>query len=167
MYKIKNIIDATAKAYYLAYCALIREHNEFCSVSNHSFSVYVFPAITTAAFSCEIALKNLIYSETGREVKGHNLNKLFKQLSVDKQSYYMDVTINLYNMRSEYQKHDARIDENRFEQLLLICSNNYIDFRYLYEGGKKTDLDFLEAFMFAINDCQNEYAGFIRNNRKT
>ena len=76
MYKIKNIIDATAKAYYLAYCALIREHNELCSVFNHSFSVYVFPAITTAAFSCEIALKNLIYSETGREVKGHNLNNL-------------------------------------------------------------------------------------------
>lgn len=167
MYKIKNIIDATAKAYYLAYRALIREHNELCSVSNLSFSVYVFPAITTAAFSCEIALKNLIYSETGREVKGHNLNKLFRQLSLDKQRYYRDTTINLYNVCSEYQKHDARIDENRFKELLLICSNNFVDFRYLYEGGKKTDLDFLEAFMFAVNDCQNEYADFISNNRKS
>ena len=55
---------------------------------------------------------------------------------------------------------------NDFEKLLLANSNCFVEWRYLYEGCKKADLDFLEAFMFSVNDCQNEYADFISKNRK-
>ena len=166
MYEITNTIDSTAKAYYLAYRTLIKSHIDLCNFSNDTFSVYVFPAITSAVFSCEIALKNLIFLETGKEVRGHDLSRLFKQLSSDKQRNYMDITIKLYNRCSKFQKHNANINANIFNEKLVMCSNNFVEFRYLYEGGKKTDLDFLEAFMFAVNDLQNEYEDFICTYRR-
>ncbi len=167
MYKIENIVDGTAKAYYLAYLTLIEKHHEVSMFYNDDFSVYIFPAITIAAFSCELALKNLIFNECEKTIKGHELAKLFKELSIDKQNLYRDATIDLYNSCSKYQRHNANIDENDFEKLLLANSNCFVEWRYLYEGCKKADLDFLEAFMFAVNDCQNEYADFISKTRKS
>ena len=59
---VNNAVDATAVAYQLTYTCLMERDKEVRTFYSDQVSIYIFPAIINAAFSCEVALKNLINS---------------------------------------------------------------------------------------------------------
>ena len=134
---------------------------------DEKFSVYVFPAISVSALSCEIALKNHIFNEYGKLIKAHKLDKLFKKMGNDKQYHYKNTTIKFYNMSAFYTNSSDRIDEISFDVFLKENANAFVEWRYIYESPRKVDLDFLEALLFALNDCdEDEYYDFLKQTRK-
>ena len=58
------------------------------------------------------------------------------------------------------------LDEKSFEVLLKENANAFVKWRYMYESPSKANLDFLEALMFALNDCEDDYFDFIKQTRK-
>jgi hypothetical protein len=163
MKKIEGIIDATAKAYFLSYKCLMDKHIEVCDFTSEYFSSYFVPAITTAAFSCELALKNICEVETGQKVKGHDLSKLFAILDDSTQKEIIQRTISAYNNKSKILNVTDRIDENRFSELLFLHKDSFTLWRYFYEGNPSADVDFIEAFMFCINDVDDDYEEYLLN----
>lgn len=97
MRTITNLIDGTAITYYLAYRCLMDKNQD---VSDHyvdKISIYLFPAISLAAFSCELALKSRILDESSKKTKNHDLSKLFCFLSHGTQQDIILRTVNLYS----------------------------------------------------------------------
>nr|WP_315022157.1 hypothetical protein [uncultured Aminipila sp.] len=158
---VDNLTYGTAISYYLAYKCLMEKNKELCIYYNDNISMYVFPAITTAALSCEIALKNLIYLDTGKKERGHNLEKLFKALNQDTQTRYICQTVELYNLRLKKLGEVTVFTDDDFRLQLFSNKDIYTKCRYLYEGTVPVDLDFLEAFMFSLNSTFEDYENFI------
>ncbi|MGW8956958.1 hypothetical protein [Paenibacillus sp. NPDC055715] len=160
---ISGVVDATATAYFLSYKCLMNKHLEECEYNSDYFSAYFVPAITTAAFSCELALKSICQSLNGKAPKGHDLYKLFKTLDESTRKDIMNRTINAYNLKSEILKVDDRIDENNFNNLLTYHKDSFTIWRYFYEGSPSIDLDFIEALMFCLNKIEDDYSSYIIN----
>ncbi|GIP53241.1 hypothetical protein [Paenibacillus vini] len=163
MKQIKGIVDSTAIAYFLSYKCLIDKHIEVCDFYSDFYSAYFVPAITTAAFSCELALKNIIEKEIGKSKSGHDLNKLFSQLKQDTQRIIIDRTVSAYNLKSKILKVTSVISESDFINLLLNHKDTFAIWRYFYEKDKLSslDLDFLEAFLFSVNGVQEDYKDYV------
>ncbi|CAN7768854.1 hypothetical protein LJR153_007381 [Paenibacillus sp. LjRoot153] len=160
---MSEIIQSAASAYYLAYKCLIDKHNEVCEFYNDTFSVYLFPAITNAAFSCELALKSISHSESGKTPKGHDLYKLFNKLSERTRSDFMERTIAAYYFKSEKHGKPHRLSEEEFIELLKSHKDTFTIWRYFYEQRNDADLDFIEAFMFCLNRIEDEYSLYVSN----
>ncbi|WP_339249094.1 hypothetical protein [Paenibacillus sp. FSL P2-0136] len=163
MKNVEGIIDATAIAYYLSYKCLIDKHIEVCDFTSEYFSAYFVPAITTAAFSCELALKNLCAVSNDKSVKSHDLNELLFMLDKSQKNEIVSRTINAYNKKSEILNVADYIDEKNFYELLIFHKNSFTIWRYFYEGNPSVDLDFIEAFMFCLNSVDDEYEEYIFN----
>lgn len=146
-----EIISASALAYFAAFKCLINKHIEVCDFDSDYFSPFFIPAITNAAFSCELALKGMFLpNETP---KGHDLFKLFTKLDGKKQKEIIARTTEAYNMKSELLRVDHRIkSDEQFLNLLKIYKDTFIIWRYFYENSSDLDLDFIEALMFCLND---------------
>lgn len=76
-----KVIELTANAYFESYKCLMDSHISVWDKNRESYSVFFVPAITTAAFSCELAIKSMIQKESETIPKTHDLNKLFYQLN--------------------------------------------------------------------------------------
>ncbi|QUL53366.1 hypothetical protein KDC22_23615 [Paenibacillus tritici] len=163
MKEISDIVEATAKAYYLSYKCLIAKHIEVSNFYNDSYSAYFVPAITTAAFSCELALKNIRRSECGKIPKGHDLKKLFYQINETTRKDITYRTIQTYNLKSEILNAPEQFTEQEFENSLVLHKDTFVTWRYFYEGFTNTDVDFLEAFMFCLNDEEQSYGEYVLN----
>jgi hypothetical protein len=159
--QMSEIILSTAKAYFLSYKCLIDKHIEVCNFDSDYFSAYFVPAITTAAFSCELALKSIIHSESGKTSRGHDLNKLFSKLNEQNRNNIMKRAIQAYNIKSEVLRVSSKILEVDFYNLLGSHKDTFTTVRYFYEGISNLDLDFIEAFMFCLNDADDEYKAFV------
>jgi hypothetical protein len=159
--QLSEIIHSTAKAYFLSYKCLIDKHIEVCNFDSDYFSAYFVPAITTAAFSCELALKSLLHSESGKTPRGHDLKKLFNKLDEQNHFHIMKRTIQAYNVKSEVLKVSSHISEKDFYNLLCSHKDTFTTVRYFYEGLSNLDLDFLEAFMFCLNDADEDYRTYV------
>jgi HEPN domain-containing protein len=161
MKQIIGIVESTAIAYFLSYKCLIDKHIEVCDFFSDSYSVYFVPAITTAAFSCELALKNISQTESGKIPRGHDLYKLFYQLNESNRKDIMDRSIHVYNLKSEILSVSYRISEIEFNDLLYSHKDTFVIWRYFYERLSSLDLDFIEAFMFSLNCVEDEYSDYV------
>lgn len=157
----KSLIKFTSISYYLAYKCLIQRHFEQSNYygDKEIISVSTFPAITLCSFSCEIALKKMLYEERKIQIKTHDLEYLFFKLKKETQEYYLSETLRLMGIKKDYYKYENDIDFN------VLLKENKLTFettRYLYDSkGFSVDIDFLEAFMFALNDEMDSYLIFI------
>lgn len=163
MEKMSELINSTAIAYFLSYKCLINKHIEVCNFENENFSVYFIPAITTAAFSCELALKSILESEREKSPRGHDLNKLFNQLNQQTRIDIMKRTVQAYDFKANILGVSARTSEKDFFDLLASHKDTFITIRYFYEGTSDFDLDFIEAFMFCLNGLDDDYSDFVNN----
>lgn len=159
---MSEIIHSTANAYFLSYKCLIDKHIEVCSFDSDYFSAYFVPAITTAAFSCELALKSILHSDSEKTIRGHDLHKLFKQLNQQTRLDIMERTIQAYNLKSEILRVSSRISQKDFYNLLSSHKETFTTVRYFYEGIPSLDLDFIEAFMFCLNDTDDDYRAYVK-----
>ena len=150
-------IDATALSYFLAYKTLIREHHSYCAHYSEKISMYLFPAVVVMALSCEIALK----AKCNKIRKKHDLKTLFSSLDEKMQEKYIKETIRLYNMKSEQCNSTDRLTEETFWDNLKSNKDVFMNCRYLYEGVEEADMDFLEAFMYALVDEGENYKEYL------
>lgn len=155
---ICNLIDGTAAAYLLAYTCLMEKDKEVREYYSDKLSVYIFPATINAALSCEIALKNLIYIQEKKFIRGHNLKKLFQRISPKLQKKYLEQTISFYNEITLGGK--GNLSPTEFMKCLDEAKETYEHKRYIYEKAVSIDIDFLEALMFSLNDAREEYIDF-------
>jgi HEPN domain-containing protein len=160
--QMSEIIHSTAKAYFLSYKCLIDKHIEVCNFYSDYFSAYFIPAITTAAFSCELALKSILHPQIGKTPRGHDLNKLFSKLNQQSRIDIMERTIQAYNVKSEVLRVPTQISEADFYNLLCSHKDTFTTVRYFYEGISNLDIDFVEAFMFCLNDAEDDYRAFVK-----
>lgn len=160
MQKINNLIEGTSIAYFLAYKCLMERNQEVTNYYYDSFSIYIFPAVTMAAFSCEVALKNHL-SKVGIAMGGHNLKKLFYALPTIAQDKYAITTVRLENCLSATLNKEPIFGLADFEKALDRCRLTFTKCRYLYEGIQDIDIDFVETFMFALNDEADQYESFL------
>jgi hypothetical protein len=80
------------------------------------------PSIILLSLTIEQTLKLLIYQESNKEFKRHELNDLFNKLSIDLQT---DI-INLVTS-------ELKISDNQFNDFLKENSLVFINWRYFYE----------------------------------
>lgn len=153
-----NLVDGTAVAYLLAYTCLMEKDKEVRDFYSGQASIYVFPAVINAAFSCEVALKNLINAHEDRFVRGHDLKVLFEKMSPQLQKKYADQTIAFYNEIALCG--NGKMASTEFLRCLDEAKDTYEHKRYLYEKPFGVDIDFLESLMFSLNDAREEYVAF-------
>jgi hypothetical protein len=161
--QISEIIHSSANSYLLSYKCLIDKHFEVSNFYGEFLSAYFLPAITTSAFSCELALKSILHSENGKTPRGHDLNKLFNQLKHKTRIDMVERTIQAYNLKSEIYGDDSRISEKDFYHLLSLHKNTFTLVRYFHEARLSSlDLDFIEAFMFCLNGQDEDYPAYVK-----
>jgi hypothetical protein len=160
---IHNKIDGTAISYFLAYKCLMDKNQDVSNFYHDKLSIYLFPAISLAAFSCELALKAKIYSESRKKPKAHDLNKLFRLLNSHTQHDIIQRTIKLYNDKSKLLLSNDLINKDNFTDLIEEHKNSFVSWRYVHEGVPATDLDFLEVLMFCLNEFDEEFISFVKN----
>ena len=88
-------------------------------------STLVLPCTINAAFSCELFLKSIVYSNMAqyKPIKGHNLEDLLLMLPCDTKNAILDI-INKHDTNNYFK---AFFDENK---------NAFVDLRYFYEKGR-------------------------------
>lgn len=107
------------------------EKERFVSVA------YSMSAIVLYAFSIELGLKALLCFEGKKEIKEHDLNKLFFTLSEDARNEVIGAL-----PEERFKIHfDKYLEENK---------HNFVDWRYYYEKTNIASSDFLEGFAYAI-----------------
>ena len=160
MHKINNPIEATSIAYFLAYKCLMERNQEVSDYYRNNISIYIFPAVTLASLSCEIALKNHL-NNVGITMKVHNLRQLFDAIPMKEQTRYTDATVCLENYKLNVLNMEFKFNQTEFTNALERCKLTFTNCRYLYEGIQNIDVDFIERFMFALNDEADQYESFL------
>lgn len=162
MKQMSEIIHSSANSYFLSYKCLIDKHIEVSNFYGDVLSAYSLPAITTSAFSCELALKGILHSESGKTPRGHDLYKLFNQLQQKTRKDIVERTIQAYNNKSKIYGDSSQISEKDFYNLLISHKDTFTTVRYFHEGKlSNLDLDFIEAFMFCVNGQDDDYRDYI------
>ncbi|MCF8495200.1 MAG: hypothetical protein K9G62_00870 [Alphaproteobacteria bacterium] len=104
-------------------------------------SDFITPYVVNASFSLELNLKLLVFYETNKWPKGHNLLELFKKLSADKQKEIKDAFIEKSKNSRELQEILKRLEEGDFgiewelQNLLDRSSQAFETWRYAFEGN--------------------------------
>lgn len=109
------------------------ERERFVSVA------YSMSAIVLYAFSIELGLKALLSFEGKKEIKEHDLRKLFFMLSQEARNEVIG-TLPEERFKIHFDKY---LEENK---------HNFVDWRYYYEKTTIASSDFLKAFAQAIID---------------
>jgi hypothetical protein len=163
-----DLIEVTAQSYFLAFKCLMDKNREVKNYSDDKMSIYLFPAISLSAFSCELALKAKIFNESKKKPKNHDLLKLYRMLSHGTQNDIMHRTILLYNKQSKYLHSNDLLCKDRFTDLLQEHKDSFVSWRYFHErfneGEYTTDVDFLQTLMYCLNDFDDDYELFVLNN---
>jgi hypothetical protein len=101
---------------------------------------YLHPYVVSAGLTLELKLKQLISVENGKETKGHNLLKLYKELSEETRKYVSnEVTFKTkdsvaHKTISDVAKSQLKIDFGwEIEFLLEKSAHAFERWRYLYE----------------------------------
>jgi len=100
----------------------------------------LMPLSNLFMFGTEVALKGIIYKETGdNSLKIHDINKLFSNLSKESKNY-------IYN----YFLKENQINKDKLGILIKDYSWDFIEKRYLYEDdAEMIDLTFYSS-MFEV-----------------
>lgn len=99
------------------------------------------PHIMLLSFCVEIAIKTLSI-QRGKEIKGHSLDKLFRELD-----------INIQNQIIKEVTTDLKITKQHFNDSISINNSGFIDYRYAYEKSHASINDsFLSSFLKSIKN---------------
>lgn len=102
-------------------------------------AAYSMSAIVLYAFSIELGLKALLCFEGKREIKEHDLKKLFFTLSEETRNEVIGAL-----PEERFKIHfDKYLEENK---------HNFVDWRYYYEKTNIASSDFLAAFAQCITE---------------
>ena len=140
----------------------MEKNKEVSDYYNQNKSIYIVPAATLAALSCEIALKCLL-SKSIKIPRGHDLMSLFDKLQKTDKDKYTKITINLENCLLRRACKEDTYDVDDFNKELNECRLAFKSGRYIYEKPTCINIDFIEAFMFALNDEEQNYEAFLNN----
>ncbi|MBR3355512.1 MAG: HEPN domain-containing protein [Oscillospiraceae bacterium] len=123
-----------AKSFYNAYIAL----EQIYQSSVQPFLYYV-PMIVNGAFSIEITIKAMLVENQIEYSKEHNLVVLFQKLP---DSFQEELLKHLFEKAPEYREMDKCVEE------LILISNAFVDWRYVFEGNPAPAFDtrFISAF---------------------
>lgn len=123
-----------AKSFYNAYIAL-EQINQLCDQP----LLYFVPMLVNGAFSIEITLKAMLAENQIEYRKEHSLVVLFQKLP---DSFQEELFMHLFEKAPEYRNMDKCVEE------LILISNAFVDWRYVYEGNQAPAFDtrFLSAF---------------------
>lgn len=105
------------------------------------------PATTLAAFSCELFMKSMLYTEDANVIKLHDLSKLFKKLKPEAQKQIQENTCLKYEALLNQQ-----ID---FYKELDVCANLFVTSRYCYEQGVSVNMIFVGCILQALFEYAN------------
>lgn len=101
---------------------------------------YLHPYVVSAGLTLELKLKQLISVENGKEAKGHNLLKLYNELSEESRKYVSNEVTSktkdsvAHNAISDVAKSQLKIDFRwEIEFLLEKSAHAFERWRYLYE----------------------------------
>lgn len=121
-----------AHSYGVSFIMAARRLMEQRYTSATEFTMLPGPAIVCYAFSIELILKSILLRE-GKSVKGHDLLKLFNNLSPESK---LNITSQI---ESSFQ---VSLDE--FNKNLGEIKNSFNDFRYIHETDHAfANLDFI------------------------
>ena len=166
-----GIFKINANSYYLAYKCLMDKNRELCEFYNDRTSVYFFPAISLATFSCELALKHKILQTkehaTFKGRRGHDLEYLFKSLDINQKQEIIERTVELYNLKTDLYNKTDLIYEVNFYSILKENKDVFVDFRYIYDNQilYTANIDYIEALMFCLNDVSEDYESYLKRSR--
>ena len=123
-----------AKAFYNAYIGLEQLNREV-----EDKMLLWIPMLVNGAFSIEITLKAILFKRGIEYGKEHNLLILFEMLP---KSIQDEIWSHLAEKAPEYADPKRRTDE------LILISNAFVDYRYVFEGKvvPAFDMRFLSAF---------------------
>ena len=129
-----DFIIYEAKAFYNAYIALEQLNREY----EDKMLLYI-PIFVNGAFSIEITLKAILFKQGIEYGKEHNLFILFEMLP---EAIQNEIWSHLAEKAPEYANQQRRTDE------LMLISNTFVDYRYVFEGKTVPAVDtrFLSAF---------------------
>jgi len=110
-------------------------------------------------FSTEIYLKCLSLIATNTYKRGHNLENLFTFLPTSIQDKLVcQYEVNYMNDDFDYFDAVKRIKKRGFKDLLFEAKDTFIDYRYNFEGRRKSTPRFrLLYIIYAIRDVIFEY----------
>lgn len=129
-----DFIIYEAKAFYNAYINL----EQLSQKCEDQMLLYI-PMLVNGAFSIEITLKAILFKKGIEYGKEHNLFVLFEMLP---ETIQTEIWSHLIEKAPEYANQKRRTDE------LILISNTFIDYRYVFEGKTVPAFDtrFLSAF---------------------
>lgn len=129
-----DFIVYEAKAFYNAYIGLEQLNREV-----EDKMLLWIPMLVNGAFSIEITLKAILFKRGIEYGKEHNLLILFEMLP---KSIQDEIWSHLAEKAPEYADPKRRTDE------LILISNAFVDYRYVFEGKvvPAFDMRFLSAF---------------------
>ncbi|WP_370814283.1 hypothetical protein [Butyricicoccus pullicaecorum] len=122
---------------------------KYCNEQNQNSScALIFPLFVNASLSCELFLKAIMILESTDSSfwRGHDLNELFKKISVDAQN----------KINSNYENKKLHIS---LQDLLDRYGNNFIKWRYCFENGSEGNsfgiIGFSESLEEYIEEISN------------
>lgn len=129
-----SILVYQAKSFYNAYIAL-----EQINRADDQGPLLIAPIIVNGAFSVELALKAILEKNQIEYGKEHNLFVLYSLLP---ESFQSELFNHLVEKAPEYENAKKCFDE------LVLISNAFVDWRYVYEDNPTPafDIRFLSAF---------------------
>jgi len=129
-----DFIVYEAKAFYNAYISL-EQLNQKCE---DQMLLYI-PMLVNGAFSIEVTLKAILFKQGIKYGREHNLFVLFEMLP---EAIQNEIWGHLAEKAPEYADQKRRTDE------LMLISNAFIDYRYVFEDKTVPAFDarFLSAF---------------------
>ena len=106
-------------------------------------SDFYTPYIVNASFCLEILIKLILYYETKKWVRGHNLLRLYEQISTDIKKR-INETFKIHHKKNEYYKKISKMIKNEASinikwnvaSLLALSSNAFENWRYAFDKGK-------------------------------
>lgn len=108
----------------------------------------LMPAAALTGFALEVGLKAIALLKMSVELRGHKVEDLFKNLSID-----------LQTKLQEGVKNKINCDTSKFQNLLRRNSDLFVGWRYAHEGknhGLTADFHFCDAFMLEIRSIMQE-----------
>lgn len=128
-----DILVYHAKSFYNAYIALEQLDRQ------RGDPLLFVPVIVNGAFSIEITLKAILAKNQIEYGKEHNLLVLFRLLP---EPFQFELLDHFFEKAPEYK------DNDRFANELILISNAFVDWRYMFEGNPAPALEtrFLAAF---------------------
>lgn len=114
----------------------------------------IWPACVNLALSCEISLKLLLWTETGKMARGHGLDQdLYQKLSEGRRDSIRDRVINRMRPLGSAM---ADYSPDRFEDDLTASDRTFSNERYIYEvvtgRGHQVRPAFLDVFSGVLLD---------------